>query len=204
MAEVACLIGLIEAIMWLVPFSRQPAIAFLGLVLLIAILLVVSHVRDRRPARDLGFRIDNLGSVLRAYAMPFGIVLGLLVAAGLVMGTLRLGPRFVGMLAGVPAWALLQQYMLLAFAHRRFRIALGEGWPSVLASAGMFALLHLPNPTLVVACAAAGLVWAWQYDRSPNLLANVVTHTIASAILANALPPALLRSMVVGYNYFLR
>jgi membrane protease YdiL (CAAX protease family) len=204
LAEVACLVGLIETIMWGAPFARQPAVAFLGLVLLVATLLVVTHLRDRRRPREIGLRVDNLGSALRAYCAPFGIALALLVAVGLAAGTLRLGPRFLGMLAGVPAWAFLQQYMLLAFAHERFRIALGGGWPSVLASAGMFALLHLPNPALTVACAAAGLVWAWQYERGPNLFANVATHTLGSAVLANALPPSVLKSMVVGYNYFLR
>ena len=203
-AEVACLVGLVEAIMWIVPFAPQPRAAFAGLVLLIGTLLVTCHIRDRRPARDLGFRVDNLGAALRSYMVPFGIALALLMATGIATGSLRIGSRFFGMLAGVPVWALLQQYMLLSFAHVRFQAALGAGWPSVLASAGMFALLHLPNPILTVACAAAGMVWARQFERSPNLLANVATHTLGSAVLANSLPPTWLKNMVVGYNYFLR
>jgi hypothetical protein len=203
-AEVACLVGLVETIMWAVPFTGRPAAAYLGAVALIALLLAVCHVRDRVPRRDLGIRFDNFLAVLKVYAVPFGAAVALMVAIGLAAGTLRLGARFVAMLASVPAWALLQQYMLLAFAQRRFRVVLGPGWPSVAASASMFALLHLPNPTLTVACAAAGLLWAWQYERGPNLFANAVTHTLASAVLANSLPHAVLRNMVVGYHYFLR
>jgi membrane protease YdiL (CAAX protease family) len=70
--------------------------------------------------------------------------------------------------------------------------------------AALFALLHLPNPALTVACALGGYVWAREFDRSPNLLANALTHTIASALLANSLPGWALKNMVVGYNYFMR
>lgn len=203
-AEVVCLVGLIETIMWVVPLTRYRAEAYLGAVVLITVLLVVCHVRDGVPGHELGVRIDNFLRVMRVYAVPFGAAVALMVAVGLVAGTLRLGGKFLGMLAAVPMWALLQQYMLLAFAHRRFRVVLGPGTPSVVASASMFGLLHLPNPTLMVACAVAGLVWAWQYERDPNLFANAATHTVASAFLANSLPHAVLKNMVVGYNYFLR
>jgi membrane protease YdiL (CAAX protease family) len=152
----------------------------------------------------MGFRVDNFLRTLRAYALPFGIAIVLLMVVGLAFGSLVIGPRFWGMLATVPAWALLQQYMLLAFAQRRFRVIFGPGTPAVLASAAMFGILHLPNPTLTIACLAAGFLWSWQYERSPNLFANALTHAVGSAFLANSLPHLLLKNMVVGYNYFLR
>ncbi|HKG22233.1 MAG TPA: CPBP family glutamic-type intramembrane protease, partial [Blastocatellia bacterium] len=123
---------------------------------------------------------------------------------GLVAGTLRVRAKFFSMLLFVPPWALLQQYMLLAFAHRRFRVITGSGRVSVIASAGLFAILHLPNPVLTVVCALGGLIWAREYERDPNLFAHAITHTVASAFLANSLPGWLLKNMVVGYNYFLR
>jgi len=203
-AEVACLVGLVETIMWAVPFTRNPPFAYLAMVGMITLLLVTCHLRDGVPGREMGFRVDNLLRVLGVYVLPFGITIAILVAVGLAFGSLSFGPRFVGMLLGVPAWALLQQYMLLAFAQRRFRVIFGPGKAPVLASTAMFGILHLPNPTLTVACLAAGFVWAWQYERSPNLFANALTHTIGSAFLANSLPPLLLKNMVVGYHYFLR
>jgi hypothetical protein len=203
-AEVVCLFALIEAVMWAVPFASRAVEAYIGLVGLIGVMLAVCHVRDGVAARDLGVRLDNFTAVLRVYALPFGGAIGLLVLVGWAAGTLRLGGKFFGMLVGVPAWALLQQYMLLVFLHRRWRVVLGAGAPSVAASAGVFAVLHLPNPGLSVACAAAGAIWVWQYDRGRNLFANAVTHTLGSAFLANTLPAAVLKSMVVGYNYFLR
>jgi hypothetical protein len=71
------------------------------------------------PARAIGLRLDALGPPLRAYALPFGAAQGLLLLTGGVAGTPRFGHKFFAMLAGVPARALLQQYMLPAFAHRR-------------------------------------------------------------------------------------
>jgi len=202
--EIVCLLGLIELIMWGVPFTPDPTGAYLGAVALIAALLVTCQIRDAVPARDLGLRVDNLVPVLRALAVPFGAAIAVMLVVGLSAGTLRFGGKFVRMLIGVPVWAVLQQYMLLAFVHRRVRVVIGPGTRSIAASAGLFAVLHLPNPALTVACAVAGAVWVWQYDRSPNLLANAVTHTMASAFLANTLPATMLKNMVVGYNYYLR
>jgi hypothetical protein len=203
-AEIICLLGLVELIMWAVPFTSRPGAAYLGAVAVICVLLVVCAVRDRVPARELGVRADNLVPVLRTYAVPFGAALAAMIVVGWWCGTLRFGQKFFGMLVGVPVWALLQQYMLLAFVQRRYRVVLGAGWPAVAASATTFAVVHLPNPTLTIACAAAGSMWAWQYERCPNLFANALAHTVASAVLANSLPATVLKNMVVGYNYFLR
>src|SRR5262249_41634297 len=138
-AEIVCLFGLIEAIMWAVPFAARREEAYLGLVAIIAVLLVVCQLRDGATAREIGVRIDNFGAVLRAYALPFAAAIALMVAVGWAAGTLRFGGKFAGMLCGGLAWALLQQYMLLAFVHRRWRIVLGPGRPSVAASTGLFA-----------------------------------------------------------------
>jgi hypothetical protein len=80
------------------------------------------------------------------------------------------------MLASVPLWALLQQYMLLVFVGRRVELIIEDRGKSRLVIAALFAFLHLPNPALTVACALGGYVWAREYERSPNLLANALTH----------------------------
>jgi len=92
----------------------------------------------------------------------------------------------------------------LAFANRRLRVLLGTGKAATIATAALFAILHLPNPVLMVATAIGGYVWTWEYERRPNILANAITHGIASAFLANMLPHWILKNMVVGYNYFFR
>jgi uncharacterized integral membrane protein len=190
--------------MWLVPFASNPRVAYSWIAGLIALLLAVCFVLDETSPSELGLRVDNFTSVLKRIALPLGLFILALVIAGAALGSLRLKARFFSMLVVVPPWALLQQYMLLGFANRRFRLILGQGGPSILATAALFSLLHLPNPALTLACAFGGYIWAREYERAPNLLANCLTHGVASAFLANSLPTWALKNMVVGYNYFLR
>lgn len=203
LVEILSLVILVEAIMWLAPFIPNQRIAYAVFALLIIALLAIVHIRDRITTREIGLRFDNFFDVLARLALPLILFIALVVGAGYAFGTLRFGTKFYSMLATVPLWALLQQYMLLAFCHKRLRLLVGEK-RSAIATAALFSLLHLPNPVLTVVCAAGGYLWAREYDRSPNLIANAVTHTVASAFLANTLPGWLLKNMVVGYNYFLR
>lgn len=202
--EVACLLGCVAGIMWLAPLAPRPGAVYAGLALVVVVLLTVCHLRDGARPRDLGFRLDNFFAVLGRLAVPIALFAALMLAAGALAGTLRFGPKFFGMLVSVPLWGLMQHYMLLAFTNRRLRALVGPGRGSVAATAALFALLHLPNPALTVACAAGGYVWAREYERDPNLFAHAVTHALASALLANSLPSSVLKNMVVGYNYFLR
>ncbi|HET9529428.1 MAG TPA: CPBP family glutamic-type intramembrane protease [Blastocatellia bacterium] len=203
-AELACLILLIETVMWIVPLMPNPRLAYTYVAILIIMLLVVTHLRDRLTVRSVGIRFDNFLPVLARVAMPLGLFVAAMILIGIWAGSLRLGERFISMLLFVPVWAMIQQYMLFGFAYRRFRALLGPGTPSVVASTALFSLIHLPNPILTVVCAYGGYIWSRTYDREPNLIVHALTHGIASAVLANSLPGWLLKNMVVGYNYFFR
>jgi hypothetical protein len=201
--EFAALVSGVLAIMWIVPFLPAPDLVkdiFVGSLLL---LLVFCRVREDVSWRALGFRVDNFVPVLFRLTPYFGgLILGLL-SIGAAAGTLRFGVKSWLMLPVLPLWALLQQYMLLAFAHRRLCVLLGSGQRCTWATATLFGIMHLPNPMLTLVCAFGGFVWAREYSRSPNLYAHVVTHTVGSMILASSLPRVLLKNMVVGYRYFL-
>ncbi|HXG66716.1 MAG TPA: CPBP family glutamic-type intramembrane protease [Blastocatellia bacterium] len=203
-AELGCLVFCIEAIQWVVPLTRNPRAAYLGLAVVILMLLAVCYIRDGVSAKQLGFRFDNFFRALARIVLPLGIFVALAFLIGMAAGSLRFGKKFFSMLLFVPSWALLQQYMLLAFASPRLRVLFGDGRRNVLAAAALFALLHLPNPVLMVVCAVGGYVWARVYEREPNLFAAALTHAVASAFLANSLPGWLLKNMVTGYNYFFR
>jgi hypothetical protein len=204
LAELLCLSLLVLFIEWIVPLTANPRKVYTVSAVFIAVLLLVCYFRDGVSARDLGLRVDNLFTVLKRLAPPLGLFVVLPVAVGLGAGTLNFGRKFYSMLASVPLWALLEQYMLLAFANRRLRLIVGPGARSVAATAALFSLFHLPNPVLTVVCAAGGYIWAREYERNPNLFANALTHTIASAVLANSFPNTLLKHLIVGYNYFVR
>jgi membrane protease YdiL (CAAX protease family) len=204
LTELAILILLVETIMWLVPFAPNPRMAYAGVAVVIALFVAVSSVTGGASMREIGLRFDNLFLVVRRIAPVLAVFVFVVVLIGFGFGTLRFGRKFFSMLLFVPLWAFLQQYLLLAFIGPRLRAILGDGPRSVAITAAVFSLLHLPNPVLTVVCAAGGYIWAREYQRAPNLFANALTHTVASAFLANSLPGWLLKNMVVGYNYFLR
>jgi hypothetical protein len=190
--------------MWISPLTVSPRTASAGMILLTIVLIIVPVLRDGETARELGFRTDNFFPALAQLTIPLLAFILLAVTIGLFAGTIRLGNKFFSMLVFVPIWALLQQYLLLAFVNRRMRTIFGEGKGSRIGTAAIFSLLHLPNPVLTVACAAGGYIWVKTYEREANLFASALTHTMASAFVANTLPGWLLKNMVVGYNYFLR
>jgi len=88
------------------------------------------------------------------------------------------------------------------FANRRAQMAWGPGIFSVLVVATMFAVLHLPNLPLAAITFGGGLIWASAFQRSPNLLAPAISHSIVSVVLAFSLPPAWLNGLRVGFKYF--
>jgi membrane protease YdiL (CAAX protease family) len=203
LVQVVCLVCLIEAVMWLVPFFSNPSRAYGAAAIVISLLLVYCATTDPTGPDEAGFRLDNFFRVLADLSPALLVFVAAVLAIGYLYRTLNIGsPRFYSMLAAVPLWALLQQYMLLAFVNRRLRLLVPGA--STILTALLFGLLHLPNPVLAVCCALGGYVWAREYERRPNLLANAVTHAVASAFLANSLPHWLLKNMVVGYNYFLK
>ena len=202
--ELTILVVLIEVIMWIVPLVPYSRLVYAAIAILIVLLLGYCYIRDGVNPRELGLRFDNLLRVLKDLAIPLSMFVLVVLVVGFAFGAPRFEKKFFSMLLFVPAWALLQQYMLLAFVGRRLRLIFGSGLPGIVATSALFSLLHLPNPALMLACAAGGYLWAREYQREPNLFANALTHAVASAFLANALPGWMLKNMVVGYNYFLR
>jgi len=99
-------------------------------------------------------------------------------------------------------WGFLQQYALQGFINRRAQLVWGRGPLSVLVVALTFALLHLPNPWLMLATFAGGLVWARAYQREPNLLALGLSHGLMTWVLISAFPSAALHNLRVGYKFF--
>ncbi|MET0623987.1 MAG: CPBP family intramembrane glutamic endopeptidase [Pyrinomonadaceae bacterium] len=169
--------------------------------------MLLSHRARGETARDVGWRLDNFWRAARLLLPAMLGVSAVLVSVGWYAGTLDFR-RWEGgqSILGVPAlslfWGPLQQYALQGFINRRAQMLLGRGRLSVLLVGLLFAVFHLPNPWLTLATFAAGLFWAWVYQRAPNILAVGLSHGLMTWVLISSVPPAALQNLRVGYKYF--
>ena len=179
-------------------------------VIFIAGVLLLSFLSQRsrgEGARDIGFTSRGF---LRAFRMllPWMILASaFLIVMGGTLGSLSYrGPKgwtaFALAQLWLFLWGFMQQYALQAVINRRAQEIWGIGWPSVTATALIFAALHLPNVWLTVATLGGGLLWAAVYQRAPNLFALALSHSLMTTALGSSISPAVLRGMRVGYNYF--
>lgn len=165
-------------------------------------LMLISHRQRGETLREVGFRLDNVLNTARLLLLPtFGAVLVILAVAWMLNQSFISAPwrnRFLLL----PIWALVQQYALNGFINRRAQLVMGKGWQSVLVVALIFGLLHLPNPLLSLLTFIAGLIWAFVYQRHPNLFALALSHSIISITLALAVSSKWLDSLRVGFKFF--
>jgi len=172
------------------------------------VLVIGSQVLRREELRDLGLRFDNFFSALKLLALPMIVVTLVCVALGWMSGTRpdifrwhAARPIVFQLLLGF-AWGFVQQYVLQSFINRRAQIVWQRGLRSVLLTAAVFALLHFPNPWLMLMTFIGGLVWAFVYQRTPNLFALAVSHSVMTWVLVSTLPDSALNHLRFGFKYF--
>lgn len=100
------------------------------------------------------------------------------------------------------AWALLQQWAMLAIVMGRLQHTRLPQPVIVLIIAGLFGLLHTPNGSLMQLCLAAELWWAWRFLRSPRLLPIALAHAASALLVESGLTGHLLRSLEVSARFF--
>lgn len=100
-------------------------------------------------------------------------------------------------------WAVLQQWLILAFVLPRLeQLFPARSW-AVLGAAALFAVLHTPNGLLMQLCFAAELWWAWCFTRSRSLLPVALAHASCALIVGAGLVGHGLRSLEVSARFFL-
>jgi membrane protease YdiL (CAAX protease family) len=209
--EIMSLVSSVVVAEWAVmPFTGRGAeLMFAGMLPVAAAfaLMLFSRKVHGETWREVGIRFDNFWRALRLLLIPMLLAALLLFALGLLLPKLEYGvPRVRKTPAWIFVWGIgwgfLQQFMLQGFVNRRAQMLFGKGFRSVLVVALVFALLHMPNPWLTVATFCGGLLWAFVYQRTPNLFALALSHSLMTWLLIATIPDALLHGLRVGYNYF--
>lgn len=172
------------------------------------VLVISSQVLRQETLRDLGVRFDNFLRAMKLLALPMISIAIISAVIGWVSGSRfdffrwHAEKAILLQLALGFAWGFVQQYALQGFINRRAQIVWGRGAISVLVTAVVFAALHFPNPWLMFATFVGGLVWAWVFQRAPNLFALAVSHSVMTWVLVSTLPPAALNHLRIGLKYF--
>jgi len=206
--EIASVVASVLIGEWVVfALAGDGATGLLFPVATVFVFMFLSHRARGESARDVGWRLDNFGRAARLLALPMLAIFAVFVGVGWYTSNLDF-LRWKGgaSIFGTPAlgllWGPLQQYALQGFINRRAQVVWGRGWASVLLVALIFAALHLPNPWLTVVTFAGGLLWAYVYQRAPNLLAVGISHSLMTWALVSSIPPSALHNLRVGFKYF--
>lgn len=188
--EVAAGLFLILGYIWLVYPSYKNYRLHAVFIALIVGLLVWSRRSRRETDREIGFRLDNWkDSAKILFPVTFATLFILVLVRSLFFSVdfhfLR-ERTFWLQLVQYPFWALLQQYIILAFFFRRFReIFRPHSSLAIFAAAVTFAAFHIPNPALILFTFIGGLFWSWVYNKYPNLFTIAISHAIFGAVCCN-------------------
>ena len=165
-------------------------------------LMLYSHHCRAETAETLGFAGGYFARALLLLSAPTLLGMLMLVIVSYRTHSLHLPERFWARLSVLPIWALLQQYVMLGFIYRRLRQCF-QPYQTIIITAGLFAVVHAPNYSLMVLTFVGGLIWSFVYERAPNLFAPAISHMLLSATLLIAVPESILPAMTVGYRYLL-
>lgn len=128
--------------------------------------------------------------------------LAVFVTAGVLLDTLNWRGHPGRMFGFLFLWAWSQQFALHTIVLREARARVGDRRGPLLA-AGVFSLLHFPNPFLVPLTFGAALAWCWIYSRHANLLPLALSHAASSVTILFCLSRDITGGMRIGYSYFM-
>lgn len=105
-------------------------------------------------------------------------------------------------LGGYFLWCSFQQYLTQSYFHRRLMKVMPSAHLRSFAIGLLFAGAHIPNPVLMFATFAGGVVFAEIFARHPNIWPLAIVQAVAGFLIGALSPPWLIHSMRVGPGYF--
>src|SRR5215813_7031854 len=149
----------------------------------------------------LGLRVLRPASRLTALFTVSGC--GIILAVGLLLGTVHGRPDFIGNLLWWIVWGGGQQWILQTiFLREAQRITSARA--GILIASVLFAAMHLPNPFLTAMTRVGALGWCAIYDRYPTIVPLALSHAIATLAILFAFDDAVTGRLRVGVAYLAR
>jgi len=103
-------------------------------------------------------------------------------------------------IVGYACWALVQEFMLQCFCLRMLRALVSKA-SALLLSGAVFAVAHLPNPSLTLVTFFAGVTFTAIYARKRNLFVVALIHAALGLTLAVSVPDAWFHGLRVGRHF---
>ncbi len=182
--EVTSVSVLLLVHLWCIQRWLHSRIAVISIPVLIGMIMVAAFARRRESLRSAGVEPRQLTSGWRSMIAFTAIGFVALVISGLIWGHLSVSKADLKWASEYVPCLIGQQLALQVFLNNRLYM-LGTGlseskrlWLAVFASAFIFALLHFPNPWLVLSVVPAAIFWTWHFRIHENLAAAIAGHLI--------------------------
>lgn len=112
-------------------------------------------------------------------------------------------PRSLLMFAGYFVWCSFQQFLTQSYFHRRLMRVVQTPRLRSFVVGLLFAGAHIPNPVLMAATFAGGIVFAEIFYRHRNIWPLAFVQAVAGLAIGALSPPWFIHGMRVGPGYFL-
>jgi membrane protease YdiL (CAAX protease family) len=152
---------------------------------------------------EWGLRLDAVWPAGRLTALFTAVGCGIILAAGLMLGTLHERTDLFGNLAALVVWGVGQQWILQTVFLREAQHATSARAGIVIA-ATLFAAIHLPNSFLTVMTFIGALGWCAIYERYPTIVPLAFSHAIATLAMLYAFDDAITGRLRIGLAYLAR
>jgi hypothetical protein len=177
---------------------------FLWLPLLAAILFSQWFYRDTLDEMGL------TGREFRPCARASLPVLAVVAVTGVLYGlwvhqsaSPLASPHVWLLFGGYFVWCSFQQYLTQSYFHRRLMRVIRSPHLRSLVIGLLFAGAHIPNPVLMAATFAGGIVFAEIFVRHPSIWPLACVQAVAGFLIGGLSPEWIIHSMRVGPGYFL-
>jgi membrane protease YdiL (CAAX protease family) len=183
---------LVFGYLWFISPLYSKWIQILTLIPIFSFIIYSDFIGDKSSLKDLGFRWDNWFDSFKILFIFTVVAIPVLYLIWQnyfpVNNAFYKSSSFWEKIFTYPLWALFQQYIFLAFFFRRYRkIFSPRAHLAVFFSALTFAMIHIPNPPLVIFCFIAGIVWAYAYNKYPNLFTTAISQAVFGILCSNIL-----------------